>query len=95
MRNNARGGSTVPLKFEVFAGPTELTSTGVVKTFTQTLSCTSSLGDDEQYAIGGTSLRYDVVAGQFAFNWQTPRKPGTCYRVMVETQDGSRISADF
>lgn len=96
MKNNAKGGSTVPLKFEVFAGPTELTSTGVVKTFTQALSCTTSLGDDiEQYATGGTSLRYDAVAGQFVFNWQTPKKPGTCYRVTVETQDGSRISADF
>lgn len=96
LKNNARGGSTVPLKFEVFAGPTELTSTGVVRTFTQTLSCTSSLGDDiEQYASGGTNLRYDAVAGQFVFNWQTPKKPGTCYRVTVETQDGSRISADF
>ena len=31
--NPVKGGSTVPLKFEVFAGPTELTDTAVVKSF--------------------------------------------------------------
>jgi hypothetical protein len=94
--NNAKGGSTVPLKFEVFAGATELTSTGIVQTFTQQIGCSGGGGDDiEQYATGGTSLRYDITSGQFIFNWQTPRSPGACYRVIMTTQDGSTISADF
>ncbi|MGH6693631.1 MAG: PxKF domain-containing protein, partial [Gammaproteobacteria bacterium] len=33
--NVARGGSTVPLKFEIFAGTMELTSTSDVDSFTQ------------------------------------------------------------
>jgi hypothetical protein len=94
--NNVRAGSTVPLKFEVFAGPTELSDTNVVAWFTQRVNCASGVGDDiEQYATGNTSLRYDATAGQFIFNWQTPRAAGSCYRVTLETQDGSKISADF
>ena len=94
--NNAKGGSTVPLKFEVFAGSTELTDTSIVKTFTQKISCAAGTGDDiEQYATGGTSLRYDSTGGQFIFNWQTPKAAGSCYKVTLETQDGSKISADF
>jgi hypothetical protein len=94
--NNAKAGSTVPLKFKVFAGPTELTSTSVVQTFTQKISCASGTGDDiEQYATGSTSLRYDTTGGQFIFNWQTLKTANTCYRVTMTTQDGSSISADF
>jgi hypothetical protein len=44
---------------------------------------------------GGTSLRYDSTAGQFIQNWQTPKKPGTCYTTTMTTQDGSTISANF
>jgi hypothetical protein len=94
--NNTKAGSTVPLKFEVFAGTTELTSTSIVQTFTQRISCTAGTGDDiEQYATGNTSLRYDTTSGQFIFNWQTPRAAGSCYRVTLTTQDGSSIYADF
>jgi hypothetical protein len=96
--NIAKGGSTVPLKFEVFAGPTELTDTAYVKSFTAVqISCTTGGGEDEVEftTTGGTSLRYDPVAGQFIQNWQTPRKPGTCYRVTMTTQDGSSLGALF
>lgn len=94
--NNTKAGSTVPLKFEVFAGATELTNTNIVQTFTQKISCAAGTGDDiEQYATGSTSLRYDTTGGQFIFNWQTPKAAGSCYRVTMTTQDGSSISADF
>ena len=44
---------------------------------------------------GGTTLRYDSVAGQFIQNWQTPKKPGACYTVTMTTLDRSSISANF
>ena len=94
--NNTKGGSTVPLKFEVFAGTTELTNTSIVQTFTQRINCAAGTGDDiEQYATGNTTLRYDTTSGQFIFNWQTPRTPGSCYRVTLTTTDGTSIYAEF
>lgn len=94
--NSAKAGSTIPLKFEVFAGPTELTDTAIVKTFTQKVSCTDTGAADpiEEYATGNTSLRYDASGGQFIFNWKTPTTKG-CYRVTLETLDGTMIKADF
>src|SRR5919106_719404 len=89
--NYAKNGSTVPLKFEVFAGSTELTDTAVVDYFTQKIDCDAGTGDDiEQYATGGTNLRYDTTGGQFVFNWQTPRQKGACYRVTMQTLDGTK-----
>ncbi|MFZ0014349.1 MAG: PxKF domain-containing protein [Acidimicrobiia bacterium] len=94
--NTAKAGSTIPLKFEVFAGASELTDTAIVKTFTQKMSCIDSGQTDaiEEYATGNTSLRYDTTGGQFIFNWKTPTAKG-CYRVTLETQDGTTIKADF
>jgi hypothetical protein len=46
-------------------------------------------------ATGGTSLRYDATEGQFVFNWQTPKKPGLCYKATMTTKDGSSLSAYF
>jgi hypothetical protein len=93
--NTVKGGSTVPLKFKVFAGSTELTSTSIVNqplTATQTLCSGGPTDDIELTATGATSLRYD---GQFIYNWQTPKKPGYCYVVTVTLADGSTISANF
>jgi hypothetical protein len=99
MWNTVKGGSTVPLKFEIFAGPSELTSTSAVKSLTtQSVSCGTD-GDPsdpiETTATGGTSLRYDLTAGQFVYNWQTPKTAGKCYRVTMTTQDGSSLAALF
>ena len=94
--NSVKGGSTVPLKFEVFAGPTELTSTSIVSTLVKEVNCNAGPEDTvEVVATGGTSLRYDGPAGQFIYNWQTPRLPGRCYTVTLTTLDGSAISALF
>jgi hypothetical protein len=96
--NTVKSGSTVPLKFEVFSGATELTDTAVVNQplrATQT-PCTGGTVDDiELVATGSTMLRYDATAGQFIYNWQTPKKVGFCYVVTVTTADGSSISANF
>ena len=94
--NTVKGGSTVPLKFEVFAG-SELTDVAAVSSIKSTESaCTGGTTDDvEATATGGTVLRYDSAAGQFVYNWQTPKTSGKCYQLTMTTQDGSSITALF
>jgi hypothetical protein len=96
--NTVKGGSTVPLKFEIFAGA-EISSTSAVKSFTATaVTCPGSAAVTDAIEFtttGGTSLRYDSTAGQFIQNWATPKKPGTCVKVTMTAQDGSTISANF
>jgi hypothetical protein len=93
--NTVKGGSTVPLKFEVFTkvSQTELTSTGIVQPlYTSKISCASGTTDEiELVATGKTELRYDTTSGQFIYNWQTPKQPGACYGVSVVTTDGSKM----
>ena len=98
--NIVKAGATVPLKFEVFQGQTELKETSAIKSFTtKTVTCGSlgsALTDEvEVTTTGGTSLRFDATGDQFIQNWQTPKTVGTCYAVTVTTQDGSSITAYF
>jgi hypothetical protein len=97
--NNVKSGSTVPLKFEVFAGATELTDVAVVDSFViKGVTCLagSVIDDIEFTTTGGTSLRYDSTGGQFIQNWRTPKgKAGYCYEVTLTTDDGSFKSASF
>jgi hypothetical protein len=98
--NTVKNGSTVPVKFELFAGPTELTSTSAVSSVTaKTVNCTAFAGDTEDaiemVTTGGTSLRYDATGGQFIYNWQTPKKPNTCYNLTMTAADGSTLTAYF
>ena len=95
--NIVKGGSTVPLKFEAFAA-NELTDVSVVDRFAVAkVSCLGYSGEDaiEMVTTGGTSLRYDSIAGQFIQNWQTPKAAGTCYLVTMWTDDGSSLLANF
>jgi hypothetical protein len=98
--NTVRGGSTVPMKFEVFAGSSELTSPSVVSSFKTGIIACSTVGavptdEIEITTTGGTTLRYDASAGQFIQNWQTPKAAGVCYRTTMSTIDGTSISAYF
>ena len=96
--NTVKGGSSVPLKFEVFAGSTELTATSIVESFkTRSIVCDSGATPDEVdiTSTGGTSLRYDATGGQFVQNWATPKSPGTCVRATLTLKGGQAISADF
>jgi hypothetical protein len=97
--NTVKGGSTVPLKFELLAGDTELTDPANVKSLQSTkVNCSSGTGIEdaiETTATGGTSLRYDSTGGQFIYNWKTPTGAGSCYKVTVTANDGSTISAFF
>lgn len=97
--NSVKGGATVPLKFEVFAGDTELTDTSIIASFQVagvTCSADSLKADDIEFTTTGkTVLRYDATEGQFIQNWQTPKSPGACYKVTMTTVDGSHVSALF
>jgi hypothetical protein len=96
--NTVKNGSTVPLKFEIFAGSDELTDTARVLSLTHARTdCLANAITDEitTTATGTTSLRYDATGGQFVYNWQTPRNAGWCYRVTMTTQDGSSLVAYF
>jgi len=98
--NTIKGGSTVPLKFELFKGTTELTDTSAIKSLqAQKVSCsTGAAGVEdaiETVATGGTSLRYDSTGGQYIYNWKTPTGANTCYKVTLTAQDGSTLSAYF
>jgi predicted extracellular nuclease len=92
--NAVKGGSSVPLQFEVFAGATELTSTSVVSSLTTTpVNCST-------HAVTGTTttvnaaLRYDTRLGWFVYTWKTPKQQ-VCVRATVTTVDGSTLSALF
>ena len=95
--NTVKGGSTVPAKFEVFAGSTELTDPSLMKFSAAKIQCTPGGSEDaiETVATGSTSLRYDAIAGQFVYNWKTPTGAGTCYKLTMTAKDGSSISANF
>ncbi|HJV99542.1 MAG TPA: PxKF domain-containing protein [Arthrobacter sp.] len=95
--NTVKGGSTVPAKFEVFAGNTEITDPGLMSFSMAKISCSPVVPTDEieTTATGSTSLRYDATAGQFVYNWKTPTGAGTCYRLTMLAADGSTISANF
>lgn len=98
--NTVKGGSTVPLKFEVFGATGEVSSTAAVTgvRFKETACGTlGPLPEDaiETLATGGTALRYDATAGQFVYNWQTPKTVGKCYTTSVTLDDGGSITAYF
>jgi trimeric autotransporter adhesin len=96
--NTIKGGQTVPLKFEVFSGSTELTNVSAVQPLSTALvSCTSGPEDAiELTATGNTELRYDSTSGQFIYNWKTPTGTNKCYKVTVTAADGiSKLIAYF
>jgi hypothetical protein len=96
--NVVKGGSTVPLKFEIFYGSTELTDTAEIASFTFTpIACETNAPVDaiETTVADGSGLRYDPQAGQFIYNWKTPKTAGVCYEVDLFTVEGSMLWANF
>jgi hypothetical protein len=96
--NTVKGGSTVPLKFDVAVNGVEQTTTAGLQMIQQVIPCDGSAPEDpvEPTAVtGGTTLRYDTTAGQFIQNWKVPKTPG-CYMVRLATsQDGLALTARF
>jgi hypothetical protein len=96
--NVVKGGSTVPLKFEIFAGANgaEQTSLSAIKSmWLQPVSCTAGTAVSVETQLdntGGTSLRYD--GSQFIQNWKTPTGAG-CFVVTMTAADNTAINAYF
>jgi len=103
--NTVKGGSSVPLKFNIYAGtPGPLTErksvTDVMFGTVQVAAYDCAMTPGYESAVdvsntGGTSLRYDTTGGQFIQNWQTPKPPNKCYQVRMTALDGSHIDAYF
>jgi hypothetical protein len=98
--NSIKGGQTVPLKFNVYAGTVEQTTLSAFPAtpFTLTgVSCPSNAATDlvDFTTTGSNSLRYDTTAMQWIQNWQTPKGSGKCYRATMNFADGSALSAFF
>jgi PKD repeat protein len=95
--NTAKAGSTIPLKFKCFAGAIEITDVALIQQpiTAQSVACATGIEEDVQELTptGGTLLRYDAAAGQFIYNWQTPKTPGACFKVIVQTKDGGSLTA--
>ncbi|WP_171027502.1 PxKF domain-containing protein [Pseudarthrobacter sp. NamE2] len=95
--NSVKGGSTVPLKFEMFDRGVEITDPAQVKSFTATqVQCpgTSAPIDAVEFlTTGRTQLTYED--GQFMQRWQTPKKAGSCLQVTLTAADGSQITSNF
>lgn len=94
--NTVKGGSTVPIKFQVFAGANELMDSSIViqpLAATQTACSGGPTDTIELTATGGTSLRYG--GDHFIFNWKTPKMPGYCYIITVRFTNGGSLSANF
>jgi hypothetical protein len=97
--NVVKGGSTVPLKFEIFAGVNgvEQTSLSAIKSILlQPVNCTGgtalNLDPTQLDNTGGTTLRYD--GSQFIQNWKTPTTTG-CFVVSMQAADNTTIQAYF
>ena len=96
--NTIKGGSTVPLKFNLYAGSVNKTNVADVVDFGfAPAPCAVSMIDApvEFTTTGSTQLRYDATAGQFIQNWQTPKTTGKCYMVQLTAADGTTIAAYF
>jgi hypothetical protein len=95
--NVVKAGATVPLKFMIRTpGGGQIGDLAAVTSFAaKAVVCAPLLSDPLQFTTtGGTSLRYDPVAGQFIQNWQTPKTKG-CIQASVTLADGSVLSAPF
>ena len=95
--NTVKGGSTVPLTFNVYVNGVEKTDTAGLVFSVFAVSCSAGAGEDpvDFTTTGNTSLRYDTSEGHFVQNWKTPKSTG-CYLVrMTTTQDNVSLTALF
>jgi hypothetical protein len=93
--NTAKGGSTIPLMFNVYANGVEVTDTTGLEFAVLPIACDAQVAEDQIDWVTSdtTSLRYDEQ--HFHQNWKTPKGAG-CYIARITTAaDGKSISARF
>lgn len=88
--NTVKAGSTVPLKFEVFTGATELIDPKVASATVTPVTC-----DTGASAGAATALSVTYIDGHFQADWKTPKLPGTCYKAAGTANDGTSVTAQF
>ena len=95
--NTVKGGSTVPLKFNVFVDGSEQTTTSGLELTLQQIPCDPDAPQDPVEVTpdsGGNGLHY--AGGSFIYNWKTPKTPGLCYMIRMTTaQDGLALTGRF
>ncbi|MBT2538994.1 RICIN domain-containing protein [Arthrobacter sp. ISL-69] len=95
--NTVKGGSTVPFKFELFDGATELTDLTKVRSFTSaTVACPGpgTVTDEiETVTTDVAGLTYED--GYFQQNWKTPKRAASCLQVTMTAQDETKLTANF
>jgi len=99
--NTVKGGSTVPLKFNVYdCNNVERTNVSDIMYQSAQVAeynCQSNVEDPmgDLPNTGATALRYDTTGHQFIQNWKTPSTKNKCYVVRMTALDGSYIQAYF
>ena len=96
--NTVKGGSSVPVKFNVTAGDTLVTDPAIAAVSWVSIPCPDQSASDaiEQTVTSASSgLRWDAGSQQFIYNWRTPKTPGTCLQLQVTTSDNVVHTADF
>lgn len=98
--NSLRAGGTAQLKFEVFAGPVQLTSADIVASVAEEqVTCPPDPRKVHGSSSGSGGAASSTVesggGGRLMVRWTAPDLPATCWRVTVQTIDGSSLSASF
>jgi hypothetical protein len=94
--NTVKGGSTVPLSFNVFVNGTEKTTTDGLELSQQQIPCDGSAPEDPVEAAPSVGSGLTYRSGSFHYNWKTPKTPGLCYMVRMTTaQDGLALTGRF
>jgi hypothetical protein len=94
--NSVKGGAAVQLKFRVYLGTTELTDPAFsVKSIAIYVVDADGNVATTATATYTTGWRYDPTAPQFMYKWDIPTAPGTTYKLVMTTLDGSVLSTNF
>ena len=89
-----RLGSTIPIKWQLLdANGTFISSLSVIASLKiDSVTCQGESDSTEPFdpgSSGNTGLRYDSVANQYIFNWQTKGLAAGCYNIVLRLDDST------